>query len=137
MANHRTPADYDPDSNHWAMFDHIVGMLVVMKKHPVKSLIVVLGVGSTPFFVGAMLIGMFRGTQFASKGGFDPVAMGSNFGANIARPVVFGAGQAVEATFVSWSGDQPVATPVDLRRQQQNRQRNRNWAVVPTAYEGR
>jgi hypothetical protein len=129
--------DYDPDSNHWVAFDHIIGTLVAVKKHPIKSIIVFLGVGALPFAVGGLLIGMFRGTAFASKGGFDVIAMSSSLGANVARPVVFGTGQAIEATFVTWSGGQPVATPVDYRRQQQNRQRNRSWAVVPTAYEGR
>ena len=134
MARDRTPPDYNPDSNHWAMFDHLIGMLVVMKKHPVKSLIVILGCGSAPFFLGAMLIGLFRGTEFASRGAFDPVAMGSSFGSKVARPVVFGAGQAVEATFVSWSGgEQPVATPVNYQRRTRSQQ---NWAVVPTNYEG-
>jgi len=128
--------DFDPDSNHWVMFDHLVGALISMKKHPIKSTIVILGCGSAPFFVGAMLIGLFRGTQFASKGGFDPVAMGSSFGANVARPVVFGAGTAVEATFVGWSGQQPTATPVELRQQRRNSQAQRNWVTVPTNYDG-
>lgn len=133
MARDRTPPDFDPDSNHWVAYDHIIGMLVAMKKHPIKTGIICLGIGCIPFVVFGLGVGLFRGTEIASRSGFDPVAMGSTFGARVARPIAFGTGDMLETVYVGWSGEQPVATPVNYQRRTRSQQ---NWAVVPTNYEG-
>lgn len=134
MAGHKNPPDFDPDSNAWVMYEHMAGMFVAVRKHPVKSLIVFCGICSVPFVAFGVGMGLFRGTEYASRGGFDPVAMGSTFGAKVARPIAFGTGDMLETVYVGWSGEQPVATPVNYQRRTRSQQ---NWAVVPTNYEER